>query len=81
MNFSGPEKNLKLNLWPHLGSLFDFSHLLSDEFYHSKQFENQTCEKVDFKKRAFFSKILFCAGGGIGVVLSNVALRAANAKK
>ena len=38
MNFSSPEKIFKLNLWAQLGSLFDFSHLLSHEFYQSKRF-------------------------------------------
>ena len=38
MNFSSPEKIFKLNLWAQLGSLFDFSHLLSHEFYQSQCF-------------------------------------------
>src|SRR3989338_79264 len=64
MNFSGPEKFFKLNLWPHLRSSFDFSHLLSDKFYRSKHFVKQTWEKVDLKnarpsQRFYFAPAAF----------------------
>src|SRR3989338_4837445 len=49
MNFLRPENIFLLNLWQDPRPTRDFSHLLSDEFYHSKQFEKQTCEKVDLK--------------------------------
>ena len=49
MNFWRPENIFLFNLWQDLGPTRDFSHLLSDEFYQGKQFENQTCEKVDLK--------------------------------
>src|SRR3989338_2458480 len=73
MNFLRPENIFLFNLWQDPGPTRDFSHLLSAEFYQGRHFVKQTCEKVDFEKRAVFSNILFCAGGGIGVALSNVA--------
>src|SRR3989338_8677091 len=81
MNFLRPENIFLLNLWQDLGPTRDFSHLLSDEFYQGKQFENQTCEKVDFENARSSSKILFCAGGGIGVALSNVAFASCEREK
>ena len=64
MNFSGPENIFKLNLWPHLGSLFDFSHLLSDEFYQGRHFVNQTCEKVDFENARSSQRFYFAPQAG-----------------
>src|SRR3989338_8614466 len=62
MNFSSPEKIFKLNLWAQLGSLFNFSHLLSVEFYQGDLFEYKTCEKLSSKTRAlngFYSCALY----------------------
>src|SRR3989338_3904337 len=59
MNFSAPENIFLFNLWPQLGSLFDFSHLLLPKFYHSKHFVNQTCEKVDLKNARLSQRFYF----------------------
>src|SRR3990167_8433929 len=64
MNFSSPEKIFKLNLWSQLGSLFNFSHLLSAEFYQCGLFEHKTCEKLSSKTRAF-SGFYSCALGAV----------------
>src|SRR3989338_9633267 len=52
MIFSSPEKIFKLNLWAQLGSLFNFRHLLSAEFYQGDLFEHRTFEKLSSKARA-----------------------------
>ena len=64
MNFLRPENIFLLNLWQDLGPTRDFSHLLSDEFYQGKQFENQTCEKVDFKNARPSQRFYFAPEAG-----------------
>src|SRR3989338_1953685 len=59
MNFLRPENIFLLNLWQDPRPTRDFSHLLSDEFYHSKQFEKQTCEKVDLKNARLSQRFYF----------------------
>src|SRR3989338_5294054 len=64
MNFWRPENIFLLNLWQDPRPTRDFSHLLSDEFYHSKHFVHQTCEKVDFKNARLSQRFYFAPEAG-----------------